>query len=48
MLTDPAGRPAAIRVFAGNTADPTAFVEAVEVVRTKFGRGELTLVGDRG
>ena len=25
LLTDPAGRPVAIRVFAGNTADPTAF-----------------------
>jgi hypothetical protein len=48
LLTDPAGRPVAIRVFAGNTADPAAFVEAVEVVRTKFGIGELTLVGDRG
>ena len=29
LLTDPAGRPVAVRVFAGNTADPTAFVEAV-------------------
>jgi hypothetical protein len=37
-----------IRVFAGNTADPTSFIEAVEVVRGKFGLGQLTLVGDRG
>ena len=28
LLTDPAGRPVAIRVFAGNTADPTAFTAA--------------------
>ena len=48
LLTDPDGRPVAIRVFAGNTADPTAFTEAVEVVRGKFGLRELTLVGDRG
>lgn len=48
LLTDRVGRPVAIRVFPGNTADPAAFSEAVEVVRTKFGIGELTLVGDRG
>ncbi|HET9117264.1 MAG TPA: IS1634 family transposase, partial [Pseudonocardiaceae bacterium] len=48
LFTDPADRPVAIRVFPGNTADPTAFTEAVEVVRTKFRIAELTLVGDRG
>lgn len=48
LLTDPAGRPVAIRVFAGNTADPTAFIEAVEMVRGKFGLSQLSLVGDRG
>ena len=48
LLTDPAGRPVAVRVFAGNTADPAAFVEAVEIVRERFGLGELVLVGDRG
>ena len=48
LLTDAAARPVAIRVFAGNTADPTAFVEAVNVVRTKFGLHRLTMVGDRG
>jgi hypothetical protein len=48
LLTDAQARPIAIRVFAGNTADPTAFVEAVEVVRTKFGLARLTMVGDRG
>lgn len=48
LLTDPAGRPVAVRVFPGNTADPTAFVEAVEVVRTKFGLTEMVMVGDRG
>jgi hypothetical protein len=48
LLTDPVGRPVAVRVFAGNTADPAAFVEAVEVVRERFGLTELALVGDRG
>jgi hypothetical protein len=48
LLTDPEGRPVAIRVFAGNTADPSAFTEAVDVVRGKFALRELVLVGDRG
>jgi hypothetical protein len=48
LLTDAAARPVAIRAFAGNTADPTAFVHAVEVVRAKFGLQRLTMVGDRG
>jgi Transposase DDE domain len=48
LLTDAQARPVAIRVFPGNTADPTAFIEAVEVVRDKFGLQRLTMVGDRG
>jgi hypothetical protein len=48
LLTDPDGRPVAVRVFTGNTADPAAFIEAVEVVREKFGLRELVMVGDRG
>jgi hypothetical protein len=48
LLTDEAGRPVAIRVFKGNTADPAAFTKAVEVVRGKFGLRELVLAGDRG
>jgi hypothetical protein len=48
LLTDPAGRPVAVRVFPGNTGDPTAFVEAVKVVRDKFGLTEMVMVGDRG
>jgi hypothetical protein len=48
LLTDPAGRPVAVRVFAGNTADPATFVEAVTVVRDKFGLEDLVMVGDRG
>ena len=48
LLTDPQGRPVAVRVFAGNTADPTAFTQAVEVVRGSFDLHQLVLVGDRG
>src|SRR6266511_2710211 len=48
LLTDPAGRPVAVRVFAGNTADPTAFTEAVTTVQEGFGLQRLVLVGDRG
>ncbi len=48
LLTDPQGRPVAVRVFAGNTGDPTAFTQAVEVVRGSFDLHQLILVGDRG
>src|SRR6266545_3305518 len=48
LLCDPAGRPVAVRVVAGNTADPTAFTQAVEVVRGSFDLRRLILVGDRG
>jgi hypothetical protein len=47
LLTDPAGRPVAVRVFAGNTAAPAAFSTIVEVVRNRFGPARLVLVGDR-
>jgi len=48
LLCDPAGRPVAVRVFAGNTADPAAFVQAVTVVKDRFGLTDLVMVGDRG
>jgi hypothetical protein len=48
LLTDPEGRPVAVRVFPGNTGDPTAFTEAVNVVRDRFGLKKLVMVGDRG
>ncbi|MGH3263765.1 MAG: IS1634 family transposase, partial [Trebonia sp.] len=48
LLTDPAGRPVAVKVFPGNTADPTAFTGIVEHIRVRFGLGELVMVGDRG
>jgi len=48
LLTDPAGRPVAVRVFPGNTADPAAFIAAVEMVRDTFALTDLVMVGDRG
>ena len=48
LLTDQAGRPVAVRVFDGNTADPTAFIDAVDTVRSKFKLEQVTMVGDRG
>ena len=48
LMTDVDGRPISIEVFASNTADPKAFVSAVECVRNKFGLKEVVMVGDRG
>ena len=48
LLTDPEGRPVAVRVFPGNTGDPAAFTEIVQVVRDKFGLAKMVMVGDRG
>jgi hypothetical protein len=48
LLTDPAGRPVAVRVFPGNTGDPAAFTAIVDVVRDKFGLAKMVMVGDRG
>jgi hypothetical protein len=48
LLTDPEGRPVAVRVFEGNTADPAAFTEITKVVRDKFGLARMVMVGDRG
>ncbi len=48
LLTDPAGRPVAVRVLPGNTGDPAAFTQIVTVLRDKFGLAEMVMVGDRG
>ena len=48
LLTDPSGRPVAVRVFPGNTGDPGAFTAIVKVVRDKFGLAQMVMVGDRG
>jgi hypothetical protein len=48
LLTDPQGRPVAVRVFPGNTGDPAAFTEIVQAMRDRFGLAEMVMVGDRG
>jgi len=48
LLTDPAGRPVAVEVVTGNTADPTAFTSIVRTVREKFKLRRIVMVGDRG
>ena len=48
LLTDPEGRPVAVRVFPGNTGDPAAFTAITDVVRKKFGLAQMVMVGDRG
>jgi hypothetical protein len=48
LLTDPQGRPVAVEVVAGNTADPIAFTKVVQRIRGRFGLKRLVLVGDRG
>ena len=48
LLTDPAGRPVAVRVFPGNTADPTAFTTIVEAVKDTYRLTDMVMVGDRG
>jgi hypothetical protein len=48
LLTDPEGRPVAVRVFPGSTGDPAAFTGIVQVVRDKFGLRDMVMVGDRG
>ena len=48
LLTDPAGRPVAVRVFPGNTGDPGAFTAIADVMRKKFELAQMVMVGDRG
>ncbi|MGH3287744.1 MAG: IS1634 family transposase, partial [Streptosporangiaceae bacterium] len=48
LLTDPEGRPVAVRVMEGNTADPAAFTEIAKAVHDGFGLRRMVMVGDRG
>jgi hypothetical protein len=48
LLTDAGGRPVAVRVFPGDTGDPAAFTEIVQVLREKFQLAKMVMVGDRG
>jgi hypothetical protein len=47
LLTDPQGRPVAVRVFGGDTADPAAFTEIPGAVHGEFGLRKMVMAGDR-
>lgn len=48
ILTDPLGCPVALRVFTGNTSDPSAMRLMLAGIRAQFGFREAVVVGDRG
>ena len=48
VLTDADGRPIAVQVYAGNTADPKTVPDQVEALTKRFGLSRVVLVGDRG
>ncbi len=48
LTCDPQGRPVAVEVFAGNTADPSVFISAAASMRERFGLTDVVMVGDRG
>src|SRR6266853_3810179 len=48
LLTDAAGEPLAVRVFNGNTSDPTTVADQVKIIKEQFQVEELVFVGDRG
>ena len=48
LLCDPEGRPIAVEVFAGNTADPATVKAQVDKLRERFALERVVLVGDRG
>lgn len=48
LLTDSDGRPVAVKVYAGNTADPATVPDQIQALREEFGVGRFVIVGDRG
>lgn len=48
VMTNGAGCPVAVSVYAGNTGDPTTVADQIEKVREKFGLQRIVMVGDRG
>jgi transposase len=48
LLADPCGRPVAVEVYPGNTADPSTVPNQIVKIRDKFGLQRIVLVGDRG
>ena len=48
LVTDAAGRPVAVEVVPGDTADPATVPAVIEKLRDRFELAEVVLVGDRG
>ena len=48
LLTDAHGRPVALDVYPGNTADPATVPDQIAKVRQRFALTRVVLVGDRG
>jgi transposase len=48
LLTDAQGRPIALDVYPGNTADATTVSDQIDKVRQRFALTRVVLVGDRG
>lgn len=48
LLTAADGEPLAVRVFEGNTADPTTVASQITLLKEQFGIAEVVMVGDRG
>ncbi len=48
LITDRDGRPVAVEVFEGNTADPKTVATQVDKLKHRFGIADVVLVGDRG
>lgn len=48
LLTSEDGEPLAVRVFRGNTSDPSTIRDQIELIRNNFGIEKVVLVGDKG
>lgn len=48
LLCSESGVPLSIEVFPGNTNDTKTLLPQVKKIKSRFGGGEITLVGDRG
>jgi len=47
LLTDAEGEPLAVRVSAGNTADPMTIIERIKILQEQFDVRECIFVGGR-
>jgi transposase len=48
VITDPQGRPLAVEVYPGNTADPSTVMDQADKLVDQFGLSQVVFVADRG